>query len=239
MRNLLIIASIFLLASCDSMRKSSNSALYYSGDRREYAAYNNDPITQSLFNDKSASITEENIQKILDGSVKIPEKLRVAVIRLDQQEKRYYWYNEEYQKMNQAYMDLLTGQLKKSGRVTKASSVPDLLITKPLTYTSIREASVRMQSDVAVIFTITTDTYSKNKFFSKTDFKCFANTQLVILDVRTGLILFTSVVTKDAIGQKKENELDKSEALKRIQHEAALLTLDEISQRINEFLAAK
>ena len=61
----------------------------------------------------------------------------------------------------------------------------------------------------------------------------------MILDIRTGLILFTSVVTKDAIGQKKENELDNTEALKRIQHEAALLTLDEIGQRINEFLALK
>jgi hypothetical protein len=239
MRNLLIIPLIILVfASCDNMRRSGN-VLYSSADGREYAAYNNDPITQSLFNDKSASISEENIQKILDGSVKTPEKLRVAVIRIDQQERRYYWNNEEYQKMNQAYMDLITSQLKKSGRVTKASSVPDLLITKPLTYTSIREASVRMQSDVAVIFTITTDTYSKYKFLSKADFKCFANTQLVILDIRTGLILFTSVVTKDAIGQKKENELDNSETIKRIQYEAALLTLDEIGQRINEFLAVK
>ena len=238
MRNLFIISIVIVLASCGGSRNASNSASYFS-EGRAYGIDNNDPITQSLFNDKSASITEENIQKILDGSVKIPEKLRVAVIRLDQQERRYYWNNEEYQKMNQAYMDLITGHLKNSGRVTKASSVPDLLISKPLTYTSIREASVRMQSDVAVIFTITTDTYSKYKFLSKADFKCFANTQLVILDIRTGLILFTSVVTRDATGQKKENELDNSEALKRIQHEAALLTLDDIGQKINEFLAVK
>ena len=238
MRNLLIIASILLLASCDNMRRSSNNASFSSFESRGYGV-SNDPITQSLFNDKNTSITEENIQKILDGSVKIPEKLRVAVIRLDQQERRYYWNNEEYQKMNQAYMDLITGKLKNSGRITKASSVPDLLISKPLTYTAIREAAVRMQADVAVIFTITTDTYSKYKLLSKADFKCFANTQLVILDIRTGLILFTSVVTKDAMGQKKENELDNSEALKRIQHEAALLTLDDIGQKVNEFLAIK
>jgi hypothetical protein len=239
MRNLIIIPVIMVLfVSCDAGRRASNNALYYSQDAREYAMPN-DPITQSLFSDKSSSISEENIQKILDGTVKMPEKLRVAVIRLDQQEKRHYWNNEEYQKMNQAYMDLITAQLKKSGRVVKSSSVPDLLIAKPTTYTSIREASVRMQSDVAVIFTITTDTYSKYKFLSKADFKCFANTQLVILDIRTGLILFTSVVTRDAIGQKKENELDNAEAIKRIQHEAALLTLDEIGQRIIEFLAIK
>jgi hypothetical protein len=200
---------------------------------------NNDPITQSLFTDKNTSITEENIQKILDGTIKVPEKLRVAVIRIDQHDKRYYWNNEEYQKMNQAYMDLMTDQLKKSGRVTKVSSVPDLLINKPLTYTSIREASVRMQSDIAVIFTINTDTYSKYKFLAKADFKCLANTQLIILDIRTGLILFTSVVTKDATGQKKEGELDNTEAMKRIQYEAALLTLSDIGQKINDFLAIK
>ena len=239
MRNLLIIASILLLASCDNMRRSSNDAVNSYAEGRANSGVNVDPITQSLFSDKNASITEENIQKILDGTVKIPDKLRVAIIRLDQQERRYYWNNEEYQKMNQAYMDLITGQLKKSGRVIKATSIPDLLINRPVTFTSVREASVRMQSDVAVVFSITTDTYSKYKLFSKTDFKCFANTQLIILDIRTGLVLFSSVVTRDAAGQKKENDLDRAEALKRIQHEAALLTLDDIGQRINEFLAVK
>jgi hypothetical protein len=238
MRNLLIIFILVLLASCDGMRNASgNSSRFYAEGREN--GVNDDPITQSLFTDKSASISEENIQKILDGTIRIPDKLRVAVIRLDQQEKRYYWNNEEYQKMNQAYMDLITDQLKKSGRVTKVSSVPDLLVNKPLTYTSIREASVRMQSDVAVIFSVTTDTYSKYKFLSKADFKCFANTQLVILDIRTGLILFTSVVTKDATGQKKENELDNTEAMKRIQYEAALLTLGDIGEKINGFLTIK
>jgi len=62
---------------------------------------------------------------------------------------------------------------------------------------------------------------------------------LIILDIRTGLILFSSVVTRDATGQKKENELDNSEAMKRIQYEAALLTLDDIGQKINEFLSIK
>lgn len=237
MRNLFFLPIIILVfASCGDGRKAS--ANYYSDDSREqYGA--SDPITQSLFTDKNASISEENIQKILDGTIKVPEKLRVSVIRLDQQERRYYWNTEEYQKMNQSYMDLITGQLKKSGRVTKVASVPDLLINKPFTYTSIREASVRMQSDLAVIFTINTDTYSKYKLLSKAEFKCFANTQLIILDVRTGLVLFSSVVTKDATGQKKENELDNTEARKRVQYEAALLTLDDIGQKINEFLALK
>jgi len=236
MRNLFILpVIIFVFASCGGNRYASHAI----PSSREYDEGYNDPITQSLFADKNASITEENIQKILDGTIKIPEKLRVAVIRLDQQERRYYWNSEQYQKMSQAYMDLITSQLKKSGRVTRVSSVPDLLINKPVTYTTIREASVRMQSDVAVVFSVATDTYSKTKFLSKTDFKCFANTQLIILDIRTGLILFSSVVTKDAAGQKQEKELDNAEAVKRVQHEAALLTLDEIGQKINEFLAVK
>lgn len=238
MRNLFILPIIVLVfTSCGGNHAASNKSYFSEG--REYSADYNDPITQSLFADKNATITEENIQKILDGTIKIPEKLRVSVIRLDQTERRYYWNNEGYQKMSQAYMDLVTEQLKKTGRVTKVSSVPDLLINKPLTYTSIREASVRMQSDIAVVFTITTDTYSKTKFLSKRDFKCFANTQLIILDIRTGLILFSSVITKDAMGQKKENEMDNAEAVKRVQYEAALLTLNDIGERINEFLAVK
>jgi hypothetical protein len=49
------------------------------------------PITQSLFSEKSASISEENIQKLLNGSYKLPQQLRVAVLRLD----NFAWYFNE------------------------------------------------------------------------------------------------------------------------------------------------
>jgi hypothetical protein len=91
------------------------------------------PITQSLFTEKSATISEENIQKLLNGSYKLPQQLRVAVLRLDNPQKRYYWYywgDETYLKTQQAFLDSFTAKFKESPRVAKLMAIPDLLMSK-------------------------------------------------------------------------------------------------------------
>jgi len=230
----LLIIVIALLTSCTTTRPLSNNSGtdYPSGDTL---------ITQSLFNDRSSTISEDNIQKILDGTYKLSQQLRVAIVRLDNTtlQKRYYWSDEQYLKTQQSYLDLFSEKFKQSSRVTNLSIIPDLLISKSPSFTNIREAAVRMQADVVVVYSITSDIYSKYKLFSKPDIKAFATTQLIVLDIRTGLIPFSTIVTKDALSQKKKEELDNSEAASRIQNEAVLLTINDIGQRITEFLNKK
>lgn len=230
----LLIATIILLTACSTTRPSVNSSSnpnFSSGDTL---------ITESLFNDKTSTISEENIQKILDGAFELPRKLRVAIVRLEPTSQlRRYWSDEQYLKTQQSYLDLFSDKFKQSSRVTKISIIPDLLISKSPSFTNIREAAVRMQADIVVVYSITSDIYSKYKFFSKADLKAFATAQLIILDVRTGLIPFSAIVTKDYLSQKKKEELDNSEASSRIQNEAVLLTINDIGQKITEFLNTK
>lgn len=229
----LLIAIILFLTACNTTRPLGNSS--------EGTPNGDTLITQSLFNDRASTISEENIQKILDGTYKLPQQLRVAIVRLEPtlQLKRYYWSDEQYLKTQQSYLDLFADKFKQSSRVTKFSIIPDLLISKTPSFTNIREAAVRMQADLVVVYAITSDIYSKYKLFSKPDIKAFATTQLIILDVRTGLIPFSTIVTRDYLSQKKKEELDNIEAASRIQNEAVLLTINEIGQKITEFLNAK
>jgi hypothetical protein len=198
-------------------------------------------ITQSLFNDKVSTISEENIQTILNGTYKLPEKLRVAIVRLDPPAhlKRYSLYfisDEQYLKTQQSYLDLFANKFKQSTRITKFNIIPDLLISKTPSFTNIREAAVRLQADIIVVYAITSDIYSNYKLFSKPDIKAFATTQLIMLDVRTGLIPFSTTVTREYLSQKKKEELDYAEASNRIKNEAVLATINDIGQKIAEFL---
>jgi len=229
----ILIAIAVFTSSCGTSRHANNTP--YS------ESLNNDTlITQSLFNDKAATISEESIQKILEGNFKLPEQLRVAIVKLENtQLKKYYWNywsDEEYLKAHQSYLDLFSEKLKQSLRVIKLSIIPDLLISKIPSFTNIREAAVRMQADIVVVYSITGDIYSKYKFFTKPDIKAFATTQLIILDVRTGLVPFSTIITKDFLSQKKKEEIDNAEARNRIQHEAVLLTINEIGQKMTEYL---
>ena len=75
-----------LLTACETTKPLGNNFRFDkpSGDTL---------ITQSLFNDRASTISEENIQRILDGTYKLPQQLRVAIVRLEPapQLKRYYW----------------------------------------------------------------------------------------------------------------------------------------------------
>jgi hypothetical protein len=234
--SLLTIVIIFA-ASCRTTRPLDNNSAggFQSGDTL---------ITQSLFIDKASMISEENIQRILDGNYKIPQQLRVAIVRLEpsSQLKAYYfnyWNDEQYLKTQQSYLDSFSQKFKLSSRITKVLTIPDILISRSPSFTNIREAAVRMQADIVVVYTITSDLYSKYKLFSRSDIKAFATTQLILLDVRTGLVPFSTIVTKDYLSQKTKEELDMSEASRRVQNEAVLMTINDVGQKITEFLNAK
>jgi len=230
-----IAATALLLTSCSTTPLPS-SRPELAGDRIDYR---DPPITQSLFNDKSATISEENIQTILAGHYALPETLRVALVKLDggqRQRNYYYWTNEEYQKTQQSYLDLFTEKFKASRRVATVSVIPDLLISRNPTFVNIRESSVRTQADVVAIFSINSEIYSKYRAFSPDLIKAFATIEFILLDVRTGLIPFSTIVTKDYQSSKQKEDFGNQEAINRVKNEAVLLAINEIGEQLTKFL---
>ena len=233
----LFIATVLLFASCASTAyQSSNSEVL---DSKGYNS-NEPPITQSLFNDKNATISEENIQMILNGHYELPEVLRVALVKLESKQRQryyyYYWTSEDYLKTQQSYLELFTEKFRNSQRVTTISVIPDLLISGNPTFINIRESAVRTQADVVAIFSITSDIYSKSKMFSPDLIKAFATIEFILLDVRTGLIPFSTIVTKDYQSKKQKEDFDDMEARNRVKNEAVLLTINEIGEQLTVFL---
>jgi hypothetical protein len=56
------------------------------------------------------------------------------------------------------------------------------------------------------------------------------------MDVRSGLIPFSAISTKDALSQKKKEELENAEAASRVQNEAVLATIKDVGEKIRGFL---
>lgn len=57
-----------------------------------------------------------------------------------------------------------------------------------------------------------------------------------ILDVRTGLIPFTTIITKDFQDKKNDADINESEARNRIKNQAVLSTIEEIGIQLEAFL---
>jgi len=233
-QTILLITIVLLFTSCASTAYQSSGNLY----RAQGYDSNEAPIMQSLFNDKNATISEENIQMILDGHYELSEVLRVALVKLEgkQRQRNFYWTSEEYLKTQQSYLELFTEKFKNSQRITSISVIPDLLISSNPTFVNIRESAVRTQADVVAIFSITSEIYSKYKVFSPDLIKAFATTEFILLDVRTGLIPFSTIVTKDYQSKKQKEDFDETEARNRVKNEAVLLTINEIGEQLTKFL---
>lgn len=226
-----LVIALFI-ASCGSVHPMTSDGTVNTTD--------DTTIIQSLFNDKSSSISEDNIQRLLEGSYRLPGSLRIAVVRLESsKQQRYYWNDEYYQKAQQSYLDSFTVRLKSSSRVAMVASVPSIMISKSPTFTTIREAAVRMQCNMVLIYSVTGDYYSRFKVFSPADLKAFATTELLLMDVRTGMIPFSTTVTKDVLTRKTKEDMDFSQTRDRVLNEAALATITDIGGKIVSFLGQK
>jgi hypothetical protein len=66
--------------------------------------------------------------------------------------------------------------------------------------------------------------------------KAFATTELLLMDVRTGLIPFSTTVTRDVLTKKTKDDLDVEQTRDRVLNEAALATISEVGTKIVGFL---
>lgn len=235
-------ASMLLLAaSCQPTRKTAagTGAGPYSSGGSGGQMEETPLLTESLFIDKDASISEADIRKVLDGTYRLPQKLRVAIVRLRPAQKGAFWYmnDEHFLKTQQSYLDSFTAYFRNSPRVRQVSTVPELLLPERQSFNTLREAAVRLQADVVVVYSIANDLYSRGRVFKTPELKAFATVQMLMLDVRTGLVPFSTIVTRDVKGEKTKEETNQEEARALVRHQAVLTALTELGRQIDGYLA--
>ena len=197
-------------------------------------------ISQSLFNDKDRTISEDDIQKLLNGHFTLPDTLRVAVYKFGTTSLTYNRYYSNYAdelsvKAQQLFMDTLSTLLQGNSHVKRVNIIPTLMLSAQPTITQLREAAVRLQCDMLLVFAATSDIYYKPKVFKKDETKAYATTEAFVMDIRTGLVPFSTLVTKDVLTQQLPKE-EEPEMKRRAQNEAIVKTLSEIGEKVNMFL---
>jgi hypothetical protein len=217
-----------------------------SPERASSADYQERPVLEtSLFPSDKNVLGEEAIQKILTSKFAMPRTVKVALFRLSdaeaQQAIRYYgygyWRSEEYLKIQQSYIDTLSQELSKSDRVDEVASIPAVLTPKEPSLPLIRETAVRLQADMIMVLKLSTDVYEKYRWFQTSQAKAFCTCEGFLLDVRTGLIPFSRIITKDFLAMQEKTDANFTETMVRAQKEAALLALAALGQDTVKFLS--
>ncbi|HRI58628.1 MAG TPA: hypothetical protein PK228_02865, partial [Saprospiraceae bacterium] len=89
---------------------------------RSMGDYGGPSLTESLFDYKERTLSEEDIRRILDGKMVLRDTVRLAVFNFGGSMARYgswRWYDEESLKSQQQLLDTLSYALTRSHRVKK------------------------------------------------------------------------------------------------------------------------
>ena len=169
----------------------------------------------------------------------LPDTLRIAVLNFQSNSGSYYgayWNNEEYLNLQQEYFRTLETALAPHRRVQKIKLMPKLMIGTQPNIFSLREAAVRLQADLLLIFSVNSNIYYKYKVFKKNEAKAFATCEALLMDIRTGIIPYSEVVTREQLLRKSEEDFNNLDLQKNAERQAVVASLEEIGKRIFTFL---
>lgn len=231
---ILFFASV-LLWSCGRTYSKVGSPAF---DNAYQEKYEPELITQSLFSDKESTISEADIQRLLNGKIQLPDTVRIAVLNMNStysNYNRYAWNNEEEMQTKRNQFELLKNKLESTGRTKKVFLLPKLMTKSNPTLTQLRESAVRMQADLLLIFYIKSDLYYKYKMFKKNEVKAFATCESLLMDIRTGVIPFSDVLTHDVLKKKEDEDFNNDELRRRAIQEASQLTLESLGNDLIDF----
>ncbi|MBI5453963.1 MAG: hypothetical protein HY956_04990 [Deltaproteobacteria bacterium] len=205
----------------------------------EYSQYKENVLEFSLFKSDQEVIGDEALNKILSSQVRVPKEARIAVLRLPGKHGGYFyaWF-ESFQRMQQEYIDALTSKLSSSERVKKVTVLPSLVMPKEASVPVLREAAVRLQADLLLVFQVNSNIFSEYNFLEKDKAKAYSTCEAVLIDVRSGVIPLTSIVTKHNISIQEKSDADMNETRARAEKAAILSSLDVVGDKILDFLKA-
>jgi hypothetical protein len=227
----LLIPGMMLLTGCQSAPRAATPLMATS----EYAA--REPIATSLFPSDQAILSDEAVQRILSSKLELPPNAKLAVMKFpDREGVRYYWRDADYLNVQQAQMDSLSRALVTSGLIAEATPLPSLMTPSRVAIPALREAAVRMQADLLLVFRVGNDTYSQSRVFAKDKAKAYSTCELVLLDVRTGLVPFTRVTTREHLELKQPDDLDLSETMRRAEQASAAEALKAAAEALVDFV---
>ncbi len=112
------------------------------------------------------------------------------------------------------------------------AGAPDSLIEGLMT----RQLAWPAQIAALLVYRPSCRVYERVPFVGSPQYRAQCTLEAVLLDTRSGVIPFATVVTRERVTQKQRGEFDLSETLRRGQMEAIVLALHEVGSRLGEAL---
>jgi hypothetical protein len=192
---------------------------------------------ESLFPSDQAVLDDEALEKALSTNLVMPAHARVAILRFGDRLQRHWW-SEETWRLNQNVLADLVAVLEASDRVSRARLMPSLLTPERRTIPVLREAAARCQADLLVVYRSAHRMYIRDRFLAADRAKASCTVEALLLDVRSGLVPWTTTVVKTYETKKARNDFTFGETMHKAKLAALDEALDEVAGNLVSFLSA-
>lgn len=176
-------------------------------------------VAESLFKEDKAVLSDEDMNKILAAKVTVPAQAKLAVVRFGQ--LPYWWgWSEDFTRVNQQIDSDFLKRLASANHVREVAYLPSLVTPKEMTLPYLRQAAARFQADLLLVYRTNSSNYQRYKFFSDDETKAYCTVEAVLLDTRSGIIPFSTVITEDFSAKKTKGDYDFNETIAKASQQA-------------------
>lgn len=189
----------------------------------------------TLFAGDQAALGGESIERILNSRVQLPTRARLAILALRRHGARGFWSPDAAESENSQKTEVIT-RLKQCSRLADVSLLPAILTPKKKGIPQLREAAARFQAHLLLVYDTQYDTFEKYRVFRTDQARAYCTVEAVLLDVRTGIVPFTSVSLQEYEVKKEKDDMNLREASMRARMMAETKGLAEIAADLVRFL---
>lgn len=237
MRYLSLLIVFLLIAGCETY--TSSGRLHHTPEYQE-----REILAHSLIKDEKAILSEEAIQKILTSKIMIPKPAKLAIFRFEHQStslRRYYGFryavDSEFIQNSKEYLKTFEEPLWKTKHFSEITILPKMLFSEGVSLTRMREVAALMQADLLLVYKTNSFVVTTTGLFVRDRAKAYSSAEILLLDIRTGIIPYTYVFdeihTEKRISDEKIIEMER-----RAEKEATIIVLKKAAEGLVKFFSS-
>ncbi|HKS17136.1 MAG TPA: hypothetical protein VJU16_07470 [Planctomycetota bacterium] len=214
------------------------------GDQYRSRDYQARPsINASLVKDEKALLSEEAIRALLTSRIRLPDKFKLAVLPLghagsfgDARWGISFNRAAEFPQEKKAYLEALEAPLAQTGRFTEITHLPSMMLPTELTLTRLREAAALMQAEVLLVYSTQSHLVTWESIWVKDEVRALASLELLLLDVRTGVVPYAETFDDEHLEKEKSGDLSIVELQRRAERLATLKVMSKAAEGLKRFM---
>jgi len=187
-------------------------------------------LRQALIN-ASEPLNEAAVQKILSSKVAFPKTINLAIVRLTESVEGL-----DFQMIDQEISEKFYNKTNWGSRVQSIIPVPQVMIAKPATLASLRQTAVLLQADALLIIKPISFSDWKFQWFDGDKAKGITSLEVLLLDTRTSVVPYTSVVTETAEVTKDKSDYSNYELMNRAKKASENKALLQVGPALQKFM---